>query len=512
MTVFYRNPMSVIKVEEVGATDSGIVITNYDTNNGVITGSGFGATTGKVWLLDRDTHSYIEQAVSDWSDSSITLTDPIDLSEIQGNSCFFVETSDGKNSHKWMVYGDGTLTVPGHGLVYVKDVEGNITKYTATTSAQMGAITGGANQFGKDITIGTDTINTSQIVGIQFSSQTSFSMPANYLSGCMGLNQPVVLPNAITISTTATYFMRYDAQFDCPLIFGSNHQRIGNYFMSGCYAFNQPLDVSMFKYLTGTYFMQNCRSFNQELKLPTTLTTTSFNTYFMTGCSSFNKSITLPTNTSSLGNYFFNQCFAFNQPLDVSMVTTISTYFMYQCYAFNQPLTFRSNAGIGNNFMNNCYAFNSKLTLPTSMTSTPTNFMTNCYSFNQPISISNVTTIGNYFMSMCEAFNQPLDLGKVTSIGTYFLNNCWCYSHPITLRSQITSVGANFCVNNYTPHTIIANNSTSPTDANSLSANYTASGCYLVGHTIKGSGRSTWLTNLPNSTASPYRNLIDGEE
>lgn len=508
MAVKLRNPMSVvIKSEEVGPTTSGISITGYHTSTGVITGTSFGTTSGKVWLLNRDTHSYVEQSVSSWSDTSITLTAPIDLSAIQGSSCFYVETAEGLNSHKWMVYGDGTLTVPTYGLVYVKNEDGTITKITATSS--LSVLTGAANNFGKDVTIGGQTINTAQIVGVQFGS-ASFTAPANFLSGLMILNQPVVFPSSITLSTTSTYMFRYDYVFDCPVVFSSGHQRVGNYFMSTCTSFNQPLDISMFNYMVGTYFMQNCYSFNQPIKFPTTLSSSNLGTYFMQNCRAFNQPLNLPDNVGILGNYFLSGCQAFNSPINTSGVTQVNTYFMSQCYAFNQPLSFKYGTTFGNNFMNNCSSFDSRLTLPTSLTITPTNFMTNCYSFNQPLDVSHVISFNQYFMSNCWAFNQPLNLAACTTINAYFLNNCSSYSYPITLRSAITSVAANFCVGHYVPHIIVAETANSPTDNNSLSVNYTTSGGYLVGHTIKGSQRSTWLTNLPDRTANPYRKLNDG--
>lgn len=508
MAISLRNPMTIMKVEEVGATSSGITITAYDTSTGVITGTGLGNTAGKVWLLNRDTHSYIEQATSSWSDTSITLTTPIDRSAIQGDTCFFVETSTGLNSHKFMVYGDGTLTVPTYGLVYVKEDDGSITKLTATSA--LSTLTGGANNFGKNVTIAGQTVNTAHIVGVQFGT-ASFTAPSNFLSGMMTLNQPVVFPSTITFSTTATYMFRYDYLFDCPVIFASTHQRVGNYFLNTCTSFNQPLDVSMFKYMSMTYFMQNCYAFDQELKLPEHLTSTGFGTYFMQNCHIFNHQINLPDNSGILGNYFMANCNAFNQPLDLTGVTQINTYFLNACYSFNKPLTIPYGCSIGNNFMNNCRSFDSILTLPTSLTITPSNFLTGCYSFNKPLNVSKVQSFNTYFLANCYAFDQPLDLSSCTTIQAYFMNNCFCYSQNLVITSRTTSIAANFCIGHYVGHPFTVSTTNSPTDNASLSSTVGTCGAYLHGHTIYGSARSTWLTNLPNSTANPYRKLNDGE-
>lgn len=508
MAVSLRNPMTIMKVEEAGETSSGITITAYGTSSGVITGTGFGNTAGKVWLLDRDTHSYIQQPTSSWSKTSITLTTPINRSTIQGNTCFFVETSDGLNSHKFMVYGDGTLTVPAYGLVYVKNNDGTITKITSATT--LTNLTGGANQFGKNVTIGGQTVNTSKIVGVQFGS-ASFSAPAHFLSGMMTLNQPVVFPNTITISSTSTYMFRYNYLFDSPVVFGTSHSRVGNYFMSTCASFNQPLDVSMFKYFNFTYFLQNCYSFNQKLDLPTTLTTSGVGGYFMSSCSNFNQPLKLPTNAGSFGNYFMANCSAFNQPLDMSGVTGTGNNFMNACYAFNQPITIKQNTTVGTNFLTNCRSFNSVVTLPASLTIIPANFMNACYAFNKPLDVSHVKSFNASFLANCYSFDQPLNLAVTTTIATYFLQNCSCYSQNLVLPSTITSIGANFCIGHYPGHAFTVASTAAPSDSASL-ANTSISTCgaYLVGHVIYGSARSTWLTNLPNSTVNPYRTLVNG--
>ncbi len=101
---------------------------------------------------------------------------------------------------------------------------------------------------------------------------------------------------------------------------------------------------------------------------------------------------------------------------------------------------------------------------------------------------TNVTTIGSHFCEYMNKLKGPIEIpSSVTSIGSHFLNNASDFTGPL-----------------------IVNTAHSPTDNNSLSTAYSYAGMYATGVTIKGSGRSSWLTNLPNKDSIPYRKLIDG--
>lgn len=495
-----------------GTTDSSILIKGYDTTTGVITGSNLGST-GKVYLLDRDTHTYNELPTSSYTSTSITLTTPINRATIQGNTCFYVQPTGEGISNKFMVYGDGTLTVPGWGLVYVQDeLTRTISKITCANSTDLNRLQGANNTFGNEVTINGVTIFKSQIVGFQFGdSITSYSIPTLFLAQLENLNQPVVFTNKVTMSTSSTYLMRYNYGFDCPIVF-TTQNRVGNYGLMYCRSFNQPLDISMFRYLNATYFMEYCESFNQELKLPTTLTTTSIGNYFLYYARSFNQPLKLPTNLTGIGSYFLENCSAFNSPIDFgNNLTTIGTYFMAYDTSFNQPLTFPSGfTNAGTFFLAYCYVFDSKLTIP-GLRTIGTNMLAGT-NYNHDTSwLSGVTSIGNNFMFQNNAYNQPIVLSSnLTTIGTNFLAYCQAFNHKLVIPSSVTSIGVSFMQTALSFGHLEVNTTACPNDANTLSHNYSSCRLYEGGVTITGTGRSTWLANLPNSTTNPYRKLIDG--
>lgn len=520
-----------------GITDSSILITGYDTTTGVITGSNFG-TTGKVYLLDRDTHTYNELTTSAYTNTAITLTSPINRATIQGNTCFYVQPTNEGISNKFMVYGDGTLTVPQYGLVYVQDEATRaVTKITCASTTDLGRLQGVNNTFGNSVTINGTTIYKSTIVGFQFGpSASGYTVPTLFLAQLSNLNQPVVFITGVVTSASSTYLLRYNYQFDCPVVF-NDQNRVGNYFMYGCRIFNQPLDISGFAYITGTYFLYECNSFNQELKLPTTLTTTTIANYFMYNCYSFDKELTFPTNLTGVGNYFMYYCYSFNQKVTLpNTVTTIGTYFLARCYSFNSDIYLGTKlTTVGTYFMNYCQVFNRPLVFPSTFTTTQNYFMAYCYSFNSLLTMpglktigdnflyitsynqsmafmSGVTSIGNNFLFQNYAINQPITLSsQLTTIGTQFMLSCTAFNQKLTIPSSVTSIGTGFMNGCYSFGLLEVNNSTSPTDANSLSvASYNSNRMYQGGITVTGTGRTTWLTNLPNSATSPYRNLING--
>ncbi len=551
MAVSLRNPMTIL-ANEAGATDSTVKITNYSA--GTIVGKNFGTTAGVVYLLNRDTHSYVQQTVSTWGDEEIVLANPIDTSVIEGTTCFFVRTAKGANSNKWLIEGD--IAVTGYYYLYVKDPQtGTIHKLKADVSAQMSILVGTAPSvtsgnvvsyfYGKSATLDNMTFNTGQVVGVQFGTSISYVIPAYFLMGLLNLDQPIVIKSGMTINNSSSYFMFNCRNFNCPLVFDgytSNQTRCGTYFMGKCINFNQPLNLDRFKYLNANGFMSNCWSFNSELTLAESLNSSAraLGAYFMEKCVSFDQPITLPNNITSVGNYFMYCCASFNQPLEFDLSisgSSIGTYFMAYCYGFNQPLDFSDTqlTAIPNYFMYCCKSFNSPLLLPTTLTSIGSYFLATTTgtasaittnlpyggSFNQDLDLPNVTSISTYFLTNQVSFNSRVNIPKVTGIGNYFMYNCNSFAQPITIPSTATTIGSSFMTNILTTRKMTVNTSAVPATSSLTQTSTTSayapsqidatcpasvSGVYLYG-----TQRAAWLSGLPNSGSSPWRNLIDGE-
>lgn len=552
MAVSLRNPMTIM-ASDAGATDSTVKVTNY--GDGTIVGTNFGTTQGVVYLLNRDTHSYVQQSVSTWSDKEIVLANPIDTSVIEGTTCFFVRTAKGRNSNKFLI--EGEIAVTGYYYLYVKDpLTGTIHKLKADVSSQMPFLVGTAPTvtsgyvnstfYGKDVVLDNLNFHTSQIVGVQFGSSISYTIPAYFLMGLINLDQPVVIRSGMTINNNSNYFMFNCRNFNCPLVFDgltSNQTRPGSYFMGKCTSFNQPLNLDRFKYLNATNFMSNCWSFNSELTLTQSLNSSAraIGTYFMERCVSFDQPLTLPNNITSVGNYFMYCCSAFNHPLEFDLSisgSSIGTYFMAYCYGFNQALDFSHTqiTATPNYFMYCCKSFNSPIKFPTTLTSigsyflacttgTTTTITTNLAyggSFNQDLDLPNVTSISTYFLANQVSFNSQVNFPKATGIGNYFMQNCTVFAQPITLPSTLTTVGAYFMANVLTTRKMTVNTSAVPattaltqtTTTSAYAPSQIDGSCPAVarGVYLYGTQRSAWLTGLPNSLGtSPYRNLIDGE-
>ena len=75
---------------KIDRTQGNGVIDAYDTETGIITGSGFGDSKGIVWFLDRDTHTYIPLETSNWTSTAITLKEPIDATSFEGHTSIVV--------------------------------------------------------------------------------------------------------------------------------------------------------------------------------------------------------------------------------------------------------------------------------------------------------------------------------------------------------------------------------------------------------------------------------------
>ena len=553
MSRIIKNPVSIISAGDAGATDSSVKITSYDKTTGVIKGQNFGQFTGWVYLLNRNTHSYIAQQVSAWGEKEIVLSNPIDTSTIEGHTCFFVRTSTYRNSTKWLLEGD--VAVTGWAYLYVKNkVSGTIDKLVMNSN-ELSVLVGTAPTtttgynpvsyyYGQYVSVGGLGFHTSQIVGVQFGSSVSgYTIPQYFLMGLINLDQPIVLPSTMTSNNNTTFFMYNCRCFNCPIKFASTNQvRFGNYFMAKCYSFNQPLDLRYFNYLNANYFMLHCEAFNSEITFPTSLNSSSrsIGTYFMAYCTAYNQPTALPSNCNSLGTNFMYFCVAYNQPFTNAFVLAsssgLNTYFMAYCYAFNQTLNFANSSftSIPNNFLYCARTFNSPIRFPSGVTTignyflagttgTSTAAVTNAtYNgfFNQEIDLSKVTSIGTYFLAHQLSFNQPINLSKITTIGNYFMYNCQSFSQHVTLPSTLTSIGSYFMANILTTRSMTVNTAITPatsalaqTSVANAYANAQISGdCPAVtqGVTLYGTGRSSWITALPNSTSSPWRTLYNG--
>lgn len=124
-----------------------------------------------------------------------------------------------------------------------------------------------------------------------------------------------------------------------------------------------------------------------------------------------------------------------------------------------------------------------------------------------------ITTIGYSFLLLSSSFNAPIIFpDTVTTIGSGFLWKASAFNQDLTLPPNLTSIDSAFLreanqmvgvvnVGNL-PATII-----SPDRA--FATTLDTAPMYTTGITIAGSNRAAWLNALPNSTAVPYRKLID---
>lgn len=463
----------------------GATITGYDAATGVISGTGFGTTAGTVYMLDRNTHTYVAQPASSWSDTSITLTTPINLSVIEGDTSIVAVLNDGTWSTKWLI--TGGIAVTGYVKAYVKNPGTGVVRTVAVGTAEWSQFASTGNDFSKRLTSNGDTFYSDEVVGIQFgTSFNASSFSERTLGYFTNLNQPLTIPRTVT--------------------------SIGAYFLANCCAFNQPLTIPNTVTSIGTYFLSTCYSFNQPLTIPNTVTSIEAN--FLNTCYSFNQPLTISNTATSIGDSFLSGCSSFDQPLTIpNTVTSIGTNFLYNCYSFNQPMTSPNTVtSIGNHFLSGCRSLNRPLTISGTAASIGNNFLYNCYSFNQPLTIPDtVTSIGNNFLSGCSSFNQPLTIpNAVTSIGTYFLANCHSFNQSLTIPNTVTSIGTYFLSYCHAFSSLTVNTTASPTDTNSLSTNNQVAKIYVKGVTVRGTGASTWITKLPNRTSNPFRKLING--
>lgn len=371
----------------------------------------------------------------------------------------------------------------------------------------------GTNQFVK---IGDTYIYKNQITGYSFGTDCDF-IPGEFLYLCYRLTSLYGLED-LTVTEISDFFLGGCNSFNQQLVLPSTVTRIGGSFLSGCSAFNQPIDllnVTLIGPLIAgnADFLSSCTAFNSTITAPKLEKFEGGNQGFLSACVNYNQPVNLPKLKTVPSSFLYN-CTSFNQTISLPEAESIGSSFLRNCSVFNQPLVLPNTlTSIGLQFMYGCPAFNQPLTIPSSVTTIGTYFMYQCFAFNQPLTLpSSLTTIPDSFMRNCSVFDQPLTIpSTVTSIGTYFMSYCGFSQSTITIPSSVTSIGGYFLYqcNGFTGILDVAT-SVSPTDNYSLSTSTVTAPCYTTGITVKGSQRSTWITNLPDRTSSPYRKLIDG--
>lgn len=490
-------------------TSSETRITSFDNTTKTITGSGFGeqGDNSKVYLLLREYNDYAFLDVASWKDNEIKLTEPIDLSAIEGTTSIHVVTNDDIWSNKILV--EGTTPVEGYGKLYIQErPNAPVTIVELTSNSDINKLSGTA-QYSKSFTIGSDKYFRDEVVGIQLGSDyTATNTPATFLAYCTNLNQPVVFPDTVTS-------IYYEFMINCKgfnsIVVVNEATSIGNSFMKDCVSFNQPLNFEDATTI-GDDFLYECFSFNSPLTIDDA---TTIGSNFLGYDYRFNQDLSL-TKVSSLGSYFLRECHSFDSKLSnfATTLTTLPTYFIYRCYSFNQPLDLSQVTSFGDYFMYGDYSFNSQIMFNDDVTTLGNYFLADCYSFNDSyvtIPLSSATTIGNYVLKGCHSFNNQITLSNAVTIGTYFMSSCYSMNSTISIvSSSLESIGGYFLNLSYAFNNLYTETNVSPTDAYSLSSNTSDIRAYTDGITVEGSGATSWCTNLPNSSRTNYRKLING--
>lgn len=286
-----------ISASQEGSMNNG-VITAYDKTTGVITGKGFGSSKGLVFLLDRDTHFYISQAVDTWSDTEIKLKQPIDTSTIEGYTSIVAVDSKGLWTAKLMLDGDVEIATD-YGYAYVRNRStGEIEKLELVDFGSSGFAN---NTYNRLITLGNKSFYSDDVVGLMLKDIPYTGSAQNYLFyGLQNLNQPIKIPfNAWRYDNCLSYC----SNFNQPIAFlppqSLTGQQQGANQLSNCDRFNQPFVFSSYINIIGSGFMRNNFSFSQEVEIPSTVNQIGSN--FMDATSI--KRITLK-NTGAINNYF----------------------------------------------------------------------------------------------------------------------------------------------------------------------------------------------------------------
>lgn len=87
---------------------------------------------------------------------------------------------------------------------------------------------------------------------------------------------------------------------------------------------------------------------------------------------------------------------------------------------------------------------------------------------------------------------------------------CYSFNQLLTIPSSVTSIGAPFMQECDSFSNLTVNTGSYATGDNSLATPYNTAKMYVKGVTVKGTGRSSWISGLPNRTSTPFRKLIDG--
>ena len=222
---------------------------------------------------------------------------------------------------------------------------------------------------------------------------------------------------------------------------------------------------------------------------------------FLSGCSALDCSLTIPSGIKEIGDCFLCYAGKFNHDIDLNEVETVGQEFMRYCPKFNSNVTANHLKEVKPFFLSNLAVFNKPLNFP-SLETIQRYFIYNDAKFNSQISVPNLVNIDPaYFMYGCKVFAQPLVINATnffTGAGDrkgYFMYDCQAFTGPLTITTNFPSW------------------MTGATDTNNCLATIsTTVPMYTTGVTLKGAGRTSWITTLPDRTSSPYRKLIDGGE
>lgn len=130
--------------------------------------------------------------------------------------------------------------------------------------------------------------------------------------------------------------------------------------------------------------------------------------------------------------------------------------------------------------------------------------------FNSPIVLTRVTSVGQYFLCFNDTFNSEIDLGVLQSARTSFLNRLTAFDRDITIPSSLRTIATGPFMNgleNMT-HTVTMENQVPSSTGTWWLTLYTTGKAYTQGIKLAGVHAQDWKNALPNSTTSPYRNLV----
>ena len=378
----------------------------------------------------------------------------------------------------------------------------------------------------------TDT-PTSWILGYIFPETfPTTSIPNNFLTNCINLYMPIILPN--------------------------NIKTIGKNFLAGCIHFNAPVIQPMFDYKTffesdgdpwndlltiNDNFMLNCYSFNQPLILYNLI---DFRENFMKNCYSFNQNLIIGLRSVTDGRYgifgnefistgFLMNCHSFNSIIG----SVVLDYTISQGTVTNEKIYFTGDflehvSGIEDDVLKNCYSFNKPFNINNIKESIfrgnyiSNNFMENCYSFSQNFrwlgdywyGASSAASVGSNFMKNCKSLknfiysytfeNEPVPL----AVDSNFLDGCTSLKTVNIPYINNTSGSRYSFLNNTESLQIFATNSAPSSivsdEYDFLMVNNKYCEAYIKGITILSTEATAWRNYLTDETVDPgpYRKII----